>query len=79
MTTATLTSKGRITLPRSVRERLGVGAGDRIEFIESNQGFLVVPVTRDISALKGLVPKNGKSMSVQTMKRAITRMGGRLP
>lgn len=79
MTTATLTSKGQITLPKSVRERLGVEAGDRIEFIESDQGFLVVPATRDISALKGLVPKPGKPVSLQAMNRAIARMGGRLP
>ncbi|TLZ54084.1 MAG: AbrB/MazE/SpoVT family DNA-binding domain-containing protein [Gammaproteobacteria bacterium] len=39
MAYATLTSKGQITLPKSVRERLGVEAGDRIEFIESEQGL----------------------------------------
>jgi antitoxin PrlF len=44
-------------LPKSVRDRLGVGAGDRIEFIESEQGFLILPATRDIGTLKGIVPK----------------------
>ena len=34
MATATLTSKGQITLPRVVREKLGVSAGDRVEFVE---------------------------------------------
>ncbi|TLZ20237.1 MAG: AbrB/MazE/SpoVT family DNA-binding domain-containing protein, partial [Gammaproteobacteria bacterium] len=38
MASATLTSKGQVTLPKSVRERLGVEAGDRLEFIESEQG-----------------------------------------
>jgi antitoxin PrlF len=57
MAAATLTSKGQITLPKSVRDRLGVGAGDRIEFIESEQGFLILPATRDIRTLKGIVPK----------------------
>jgi AbrB family looped-hinge helix DNA binding protein len=33
MTTATLTSKGQITIPAEVREALGVAAGDRIEFV----------------------------------------------
>lgn len=32
MAIAILNSKGQITLPKSVRERLGVEAGDRIEF-----------------------------------------------
>ena len=78
MAAATLTSKGQITLPKSVRERLGVEAGDRIEFIESEQGFVVVPATRDIKALKGLVPKPRKPVSIEDMNRAIARQGGRL-
>lgn len=32
MPMATITSKGRITLPREVREHLHVGKGDRVEF-----------------------------------------------
>jgi antitoxin PrlF len=79
MAAATLTSKGQITLPKSVRDRLGVGAGDRIEFIESEQGFVVVPATRDIRTLKGLVPKPKKPVSIEEMNRAIGRQGSRLP
>lgn len=79
MTTTILTSTGQITLPKSVRERLGVEAGDRIEFIESAQGFLIVPTARDISALKALVLKPAKPVSVQAMNRGIAKMGRRLP
>jgi AbrB family looped-hinge helix DNA binding protein len=70
-----VTSKGQITLPKRVRERLGVEAGDRIEFVESEQGFLVVPATRDIRALKGIVPKPKKPVSIGDMNRAIAKMG----
>jgi antitoxin PrlF len=75
---ATLTSKGRITLPKSVRERLGIGAGDRIEFIEWEQGFVLVPATTDIRTLKGLVPKPKRPVSIEDMNRAIGRRSGRL-
>ena len=75
MAAATVTSKGQITLPKSVRERLGVGTGDRIEFIESEQGFLVVPATRDIRSLKGMVPKPNKPVTAEDMNRAIAKMG----
>ena len=34
MATATLTSKGQITLPVDVRRALGVDTGDRVEFVE---------------------------------------------
>jgi antitoxin PrlF len=75
MAAATLTSKGQVTLPKSVRERLGIEAGDRIEFIESEQGFLIIPATRDIRALKGIVPKPSKPVSVEDMNQAIAKMG----
>jgi AbrB family looped-hinge helix DNA binding protein len=75
MASATLTSKGQITLPKSVRERLGLEAGDRIEFIESDQGFLVVPTTRDIRSLKGIIPKPKKPVTLEEMNEATAKMG----
>ena len=78
MATAIVTSKGQITIPKSVRERLGVDAGDRVEFVEAGNGvFTVIAATRDVKELKGIVPKPGKPVSVDDMNRAITRMGGR--
>lgn len=79
MATATVTSKGQITLPKSVRDRLGIGAGDRLEFFESEQGFMVVPATRSITALKGLVPRQKQPVTIEDMNRTIAKQGGRLP
>jgi AbrB family looped-hinge helix DNA binding protein len=74
MATATLTSKGQITLPKEVRDALGVSTGDRIEFVAEEDGvYKVVPVTRDIRHLKGLVGKPAKPVSVDAMKRAVAR------
>jgi antitoxin PrlF len=75
---ATLTSKGQVTLPKSVRERLGVETGDRLEFIESEQGFLVVAATRDIRSLKGIVGRRKKPVTIEDMNKAIEKMG-RMP
>jgi AbrB family looped-hinge helix DNA binding protein len=75
MPTATLTSKGQVTLPKEVRDRLGLRAGDRIEFVETDRGFVVVPATQDIRAIKGIVPKPRKAVTVEEMNRAIRRMG----
>ena len=41
MPRAKLTSKGQVTIPKDVRERLGLQAGDEIEFIEDELGFRV--------------------------------------
>ena len=78
MATAVLTSKGQITIPKEVRERLGVDTGDRVEFVEIEGGvFTMVAATRDIRALKGIIPKPAKPVAIDAMNRAIARMGGR--
>jgi AbrB family looped-hinge helix DNA binding protein len=41
MVTAKLTSKGQITVPRAVRQQLGLRAGDQIEFVMDNGGFRI--------------------------------------
>lgn len=76
MTTAVLTSKGQITIPFPVRSKLGVEAGDRIEFIELGNGqFGIIAATEDISSLKGIVGKPKIPISVEDMNRAIAKRG----
>ena len=78
MSTATITSKGQITIPREVRERLGVEAGDRLVLVEHEKGvYKVVAATKDVRHLKGLVPKRGRAVTVAEMNRAVRRSGGR--
>ena len=78
MTRATLTSKGQITIPKEVRERLGVEAGDRLEFVEQERGvYKVIAATKDVRHLKGLVPKPRRPVSVEEMKAAIRKSRGR--
>lgn len=53
MPTSTLTSKGQITLPHSVRQALGLEAGDKVDFVEVAGGYKLVPLHKDIRSLKG--------------------------
>ena len=76
MTTATITSKGQVTIPKDVRSRLGIGTGDRVEFVEIQDGvFQIVAATQDVQALKGIVPKPEKPVTIEEMNQAITEMG----
>lgn len=72
MTTATLTSKGQITIPAEVRRGLGVETGDRVEFIEVKPGqYKLVAATLPVTALKGIIPRPDKAISIDDMDAAI--------
>jgi antitoxin PrlF len=78
MATATLTSKGQVTIPAAVREALGLGAGDRLEFVEVEKGrFELVPGKQSVKALKGLIKKPSKPVSVASMNEAIKQQGSK--
>jgi antitoxin PrlF len=76
MTTATVTSKGQITIPANVRQALQVGTGDRVEFVEVDPGrFEVIAATRSVKELKGMFGKPRKSVSIDDMNKAIAARG----
>jgi AbrB family looped-hinge helix DNA binding protein len=72
MTAATVTSKGQLTIPKDVREALGVGPGDRVEFVQMADGnFAVMPATKSIKRLKGIITKPKTPVSLEDMDDAI--------
>lgn len=76
MTTATVTTKGQITIPLEVRQALHVEAGDRVEFVEVQPGrFEVIAATGSVTALKGMVAKPRKPVSIDDMNKAIAARG----
>ena len=76
MTTATVTSKGQITIPANVRTSLNVEAGDRIEFVEIEPGrYEVIAATRSVRELKGMFGKPKRPVSIEAMNAAIAAKG----
>lgn len=77
MPTATMTSKGQITIPVEVRIEMGIDAGDRIEFVrnEDTGRYEVIPATVPVQALKGIVPKPKRPVSISDMNEAIRKRG----
>ena len=74
MATAIVTSKGQITIPLAVREKLGVDTGDRVEFIDLGNGqFGLVPATEEINSLKGTIRRPVRPVRIDAMNRAIRK------
>ncbi len=75
MPTATVTSKGQLTIPKSIRETLGIEAGDQIDFIITDRGDVVVRgASLDLRELRGLLKRSGRRpVSVETMNGAVLR------
>lgn len=79
MTTATLSSKGQITIPKAIRIRHNIEPGDKIEFLEDDQGRVTIwPVTQSVTKLKGMIAKPDKPVSIEEMNQAIAEEGGKL-
>ena len=75
---ATITSKGQVTLPKPIRDRLHLEPGDKIDFLLDDDGCLrVEPVTASVRQLKGMVPKPETPVSLEQMDKAISRSAGR--
>ena len=72
MPTATITSKGQITIPQQVRSDMGIAAGDRVDFIRMEDGhYAVVPASHSIKSLKGIIPRPDRPVSLEDMQAGI--------
>jgi AbrB family looped-hinge helix DNA binding protein len=78
MPTSTLTSKGQVTVPKVIRERLGLHEGDVLEFsVDDTGGLRVRPRRRSAGVcgtLRDFAPT--EPVSVETMKEAVRRRAG---
>lgn len=74
MPASTITSKGQITVPKEIRDHLGVDAGDRLSFHVGPAGEVVVePETVDLRSLRAMLKRRGRRVSLADMDAAVRR------
>jgi AbrB family looped-hinge helix DNA binding protein len=72
MSIATVTSKGQVTIPQDVRERLHIVSGTRVEFAERADGVVeFIPLTGSVMDLAGIIKWSGPPVSIEEMDDAI--------
>ena len=70
---ATLTSKGQMTLPSAVRARLGLEAGDHLLVTVQDDDTIILKrkPTASVTALRGLLPRPKRVLTVEEMDAGI--------
>lgn len=71
---ATVTIKGQVTIPKSVRDHLGIVPGSRVDFRRTEDGWIVLEPSQDkpLSRFSQLRGHAGKGMTTEEIM-ALTR------
>jgi AbrB family looped-hinge helix DNA binding protein len=64
-----ITTKGQATIPKAVREHLGLKPGDRVKFFMHPDGSVVLLPKRPASVLRGIV-KPRRPVTIEEMSEA---------
>ena len=76
MTSVTLSSKGQMIIPKSIRDQLQLKAGDKIDiYLEGDNRVMVVPIKKSLRNLKGFLPKPDRAVSLKEMDQSIAGAG----
>ena len=68
----TITSKGQVTLPKMIRKRLRLHAGDKLDFlVREDKHIEVIPLKESPVKLKGMLPKPKIPITIEQMNIAI--------
>jgi len=68
MTHSILTSKGQITIPKNVRNKLNLKTGDKVDFKVTDGEVILTPVSKSVSEVFGILSgKTNKKMSINQM------------
>ena len=70
----TVTSKGQITLPKEVRDRLSIESGDQLEcYVDDWDTLSFQPLSNSLESLKGILPPPEREFSIEEMDEAVRK------
>jgi antitoxin PrlF len=70
---ATVTNKGKVTIPRAIREQLRLRDGHKVRFAIDGDRAVVTPIGTKLSDLVGILGKPKRSATLEEMDEAIRR------
>jgi antitoxin PrlF len=66
-----ITTKGQATIPKAIREHLGLKPGDRVKFFIHPDGSVVLLPKRPALALRGIIKPRQRPATIEEMGEAI--------
>ena len=73
MSPSVMTRKGQVTIPKEIRDRLGLKRGTKLLFLLREEELSVRPLTGTILELKGSVKASGRPEDFEAIRRAVKR------
>jgi AbrB family looped-hinge helix DNA binding protein len=71
-----ITVKGQATIPKAIREHLRLKPGDRVRFFVHPDGTVVLLPKLPVSALRGMLKRPRRPVTLQRMREAIAELSG---
>ncbi|MCF6354856.1 MAG: AbrB/MazE/SpoVT family DNA-binding domain-containing protein [Candidatus Polarisedimenticolaceae bacterium] len=76
MQQSSVTIKGQVTIPASIRRKLGLRRGDKVIFMEEDNKIYLQPMQDKVEAAFGLITPS-KSATLEDMDEAVKKRAGR--
>jgi len=70
-----MTSRGQITIPAEIREKLHLSSGNKLEFLLKDGQILMLPINKSIRGLKGILAKPDITLTCEEMNEIIKDVG----
>jgi antitoxin PrlF len=79
MSTATITAKGQITIPKDIRQALNLKSQDRVIFVVEGERAILIPARRrSIMKLRGTLPSPIPFADHQQIRQEVRRKRGEM-
>ena len=74
MPSATITTKGQVTIPKEIRDYLNLDTGSKVDFVIDENGIVkLIPLNIPIKKLSGILHRKGmKPATLEEMEQAIS-------
>ena len=73
MAYSTVTSKGQVTIPKSLRKRMGIAEGSKLLFIDDGDRILVYKVSSDLESVYGAVKHEGPPIDFNEVRDRVAQ------